>query len=324
MPSFILTKGERRQESDGIVTVDDILLHYERKFTSRFRWKGGPDNMPPDFMEKALYWVGGLGPVKIGSRQEVAPAIISLRGFYGEATYWTPSPPEGTAYPDKIMQAQDAAKHPMLYTGAFQYAIRPLCELMAEAYRCLNTTIHGLQQPVILSGTAGGELNLYEADKAVSGYTPKVYALDRTAITASVLDLGGKDHTQNLISTINALDCEILARMGIKSAGTEKASGVTTEETISITQELSLTIRQDFIRRQDWLQKVKDIMPGLSVEIAPELAIAEYVTDNDTGRTDTGTKDGTATDGGNPQRGNAYAVGKDNDTDSGGDDPAKK
>ena len=95
---------------------------------------------------------------------------------------------------------------------------------------------------------------------------------------ASVLDLGGKDHTQNLISTANAIDCEILCRMGIKSAGTEKASGVTTEETVSITQELQLINQADYERRKEWaeLPQIKKYFPELEVLPAPGLTVMEY------------------------------------------------
>ena len=100
---------------------------------------------------------------------------------------------------------------------------------------------------------------------------------------ASVLDLGGKDHTQNLISTINALDCEILARMGIKSAGTEKASGVTSEETLSITQELQLINQYDYELRKKWteLPQIRERFPDLEVVPAPGLQVMIYAGSGD-------------------------------------------
>ena len=63
--------------------------------------------------------------------------------------------------------------------------------------------------------------------------------------------------------------------MGIKSAGTEKASGVTTEETVSITQELSLQNRADLMLRQEWIEKVRDRFPDLSFRLAPELEVSD-------------------------------------------------
>ena len=124
---------------------------------------------------------------------------------------------------------------------------------------------------------------------------------------ASVLDLGGKDHTQNLISTINALDCEILARMGIKSAGTEKASGVTSEETLSITQELQLINQYDYELRKKWteLPQIRERFPDIEVIPAPGLQVMEYAAGSGTdkessvpGKGDDGIPD---REGGSPQ-----------------------
>lgn len=56
----------------------------------------------------------------------------------------------------------------------------------------------------------------------MDGYRPTIFTLDRTSAEAKVLDLGARDHTESIIKIINDADCEILARMGIKSPGTEK------------------------------------------------------------------------------------------------------
>lgn len=319
-PSFILSKGERRMMDEAVITCEDILYHYADVFATRFVWKKGPPRMPADFAERALFWTGGLGPVEIFGEEQIVPAVKALLGIYTEAVTWNPEPMEGSAYPPEIMRSQDATERPMLYTGSFAESIRPLCELMASAYRCLNTSIIGMQQPVVLQGAAGGEINAVEGDRAVNGYKPTVYALDKTGLQAQVLDLGGHDHTQNLIQTINALDCEILARMGIKSAGTEKASGITTEETLSINQELSLIIRRDYELRMQWLDKVKDRFPALQIEIAPELAIPEYAENGPgDGRQDNGTEEGSASAGGSDGREQPQTVAENRRSDGSSD-----
>ena len=132
-----------------------------------------------------------------------------------------------------------------------------------------------MSQPIAIQGVTGGEINIKEAEHTLLGRKLVVPTLDKTAMQASVIDLGGKDHTQNLISTINALDCEILARMGIKSAGTEKASGVTSEETLSITQELQLINKFDYDLRVKWcdLPQIRERFPDLKVTPSPSLGL---------------------------------------------------
>ena len=42
---------------------------------------------------------------------------------------------------------------------------------------------------------------------------------------------------------------------------------------MSITQELSLANRADLMLREEWIEKVKDRFPSLSVRLAPELEV---------------------------------------------------
>lgn len=314
-PTFYLTKGMRGQD-DGLVSIIDILQHYAEAFAHRIVWDGGPKDMPKGFIEKAIFWCGNVAPLRAFGESQITAAWTSLKGIYGQPISWIPVPPDAAEIPRDFMQQYDAFVYPVLHTEIpMAERIRPLCEMMASAYRCLLTTIISMQQPVVVQGAVGGEVNMVETGNKIRNGDLKIYTLDRTGMGASVLDLGGKDHTQNLIATINALDCEILARMGIKSAGTEKASGVTTEETISITQELSLTNRFDLEIRKKWLEdpKIKEMFPDLTVRLAPELEVIDdergYSDDErtsmsgseipgDADRRDGGSENGSEDDGG--------------------------
>ena len=276
-PSFILTKGERR-DGEGLILPEDLILHYAEIYSSRFQWKGTPEDMPPGFIEKSLFYTGGLGPVKaFGSEQLIAASPVLL-GIYAQPVTWEPVPAGGSNIPDSIMRQYKQDSDPSLYCTAMESQIRELCILMADTYNCLRQTVFSMAQPVVVQGTVGGEINIRQTERSLYGRKLSVPTLDRTGMQASVLDLGGKDHTQNLISTINALDCEILARMGIKSAGTEKASGVTSEETLSITQELQLINQYDYEIRQRWvnLPQIRERFPDLEVVPAPGLQVMIY------------------------------------------------
>ena len=62
-----------------------------------------------------------------------------------------------------------------------------------------------------------------------------------------------------------------MARFWIKSAGTEKASGGSPEESLSIAQELRLRLERDLEIRRRFCSEVQDVLPGLRVEPAPGL-----------------------------------------------------
>ena len=273
-PTFLLSKGERR-ETEGLILPEDILIHYSEVYASRFQWEGTPKDMPQGFIEKALFWTGGIAPVRAFGEEQLIASYPVLLGIYAQPVSWEPVPAGGSFIPPQLMREYKQSRDPMLHILPMAEQIRELCVLMADAYNCMKQSLFSMSQPVAIQGVTGGEVNIIESKDALLGRKLVVPTLDKTAMQASVIDLGGKDHTQNLISTINALDCEILARMGIKSAGTEKASGVTSEETLSITQELQLINKFDYDLRVKWseLPQIRERYPSLKVTPSPSLGV---------------------------------------------------
>ena len=273
-PSFLLSKGERKGV-EGLILPEDILLHYSEVYASRFMWEGTPKDMPQGFIERALFWTGGIAPARAFGEEQLIAAYPVMLGIYAQPITWEPIPAGGSIIPPQLMREYKQSREPMMFCMPMADQIRDLCILMADAYNCMKQTLFSMSQPIAVQGVVGGEINVMEAEQTLLGRKLLVPTLDKTAMQASVIDLGGKDHTQNLISTINALDCEILARMGIKSAGTEKASGVTSEETLSITQELQLINKFDYDLRVKWcdLPQIRERFPDLKVTPSPSLGL---------------------------------------------------
>ena len=88
-PSFLNTKAQRR-EGDGLILPEDLLLHYAEVYASRFQWKGAPKDMPLGFIEKALFFTGGIAPVKAFGEEQLIAAIPVLLGIYAQPVTWEP------------------------------------------------------------------------------------------------------------------------------------------------------------------------------------------------------------------------------------------
>ena len=265
-PYSVLSKGERN--AIDLLDTDALLAHYEDVYASRFRWLGGPEGMDPSWPERMLYRFGLLGTAEAFGSMQLAGGSVGLRGIYGQPLNWFPKC-DGVQIPEGWLQAHEGPTVYLHYIPAEE--ILPLCELMADAWRCMKSNIKGMSQPIVVQGTIGAELNAKECADSIDGWQPVIFTLDRTSAEAKAIDLGSKDHTESLIKTINDIDCEILARFGIKSAGTEKASGVSPEETLSIAQELRLRLEHDLDIRRRFCEQVQDVLPGLKVEPAPGL-----------------------------------------------------
>lgn len=267
--------------------------------------------MPLGFIERALFFTGCVGPFRAFGEEQLTAAYPVTLGIYSQPVTWEPVPSGGSIIPPQVMKQYRADRNPVIRCLPMAEQIRELCAVMARTYNCLNQTLLSMQQPVVLQGAVGGEINIRDTGNDLRLGKLLIPTLDKTGMQASVLDLGGKDHTQNLISTINAIDCEILARMGIKSAGTEKASGVTSEETLSITQELQLINSYDYELRQRWcsLPQIRERFPDLKVEPAPGLNVMEYAgsgnTDKESQVPDDGERGDTDRKGGPAETGHA-------------------
>ena len=265
-PYSVLSKGERN--ALDLLDTDALLAHYEDVYASRFRWEGGPEGMDPSWPERMIYRYGLLGVAEAFGEQQLAGGSIGLRGIYEQPLNWFPHC-DGTSIPEGWTKAHEG---PTVYVPFVPRSeTEPLCQIMAEAWRTMRQNVKGMAQPVVIQGTVGSELNVKECADAIDGFRPMIFTLDKTAVSPTAIDLGAKDHTESIIKVINDIDCEILARFGIRSAGTEKASGVTAEETLSIAQELRLRLERDLETRKRFCEAVQDKLPGLRVEPAPGL-----------------------------------------------------
>ena len=265
-PYSVLSKGERN--ALDLLDTDALLAHYEDVYASRFRWVGGPEGMDPSWPERMIYRYGLLGVAEAFGEQQLAGGSIGLRGIYEQPLNWFPHC-DGTSIPEGWTKAHEG---PTVYIPFIPRSeAEPLCQIMAEAWRTMRQNVKGMAQPVVIQGTVGSELNVKECADAIDGFRPMIFTLDKTAVSPTAIDLGAKDHTESIIKVINDIDCEILARFGIRSAGTEKASGVTAEETLSIAQELRLRLERDLETRRRFCDAVQDLIPGLRVEPAPGL-----------------------------------------------------
>lgn len=265
-PLSVLSKGERN--ALDLLDTPGLVAHYEDIFASRFRFENGPEGMEPDWPLRQIFRHGLIGTAEAFGEWQIAGGRIGLHGIYEQPLNWFPEC-DATVIPEGWMKAHEGPTAHLPFVPREE--IFPLCLLMAEAWRTMRQNIKAMAQPILVQGTAGAEINAKECKDAVDGFRPVVFTLDRSAVEPKAVDLGGKDHTESLIKVINDLDCEILARMGIRSAGTEKASGVTTEETLSIAQELRLRLEREYMIYDRFCREVQDRLPGLKVVVAPGL-----------------------------------------------------
>ena len=268
-PDFINTASQRKQEDSDVLPA--VREHYRRLYSSRFVYYGFPDDMPEGWPDECLFDVGGVGVKDSGIGRVVLSAVPVLRNVYGKPLSWVPSEvyATGRGLPWNLMEESDS---PALWVGGrFAGMIEHWLEVISTAMKTLHVNIAAMTTPVAVAGCSGLELNAYANIRDLKD--GKIYIPTTTDAAAgiSVIDLKVTDHTQALVNTIRAADAHILTMMGVLNAGTGRESGVTSEETGSISQELSMVMRHDLAQREDWCRRLSAYFgETFSVEVSPE------------------------------------------------------
>lgn len=264
-PTFLTSKKERKEGRNFY-----LLDRYLDIWKGLFKWEGLPEEVPEGFIEECLFTVGGVGCKRVPSLSDdplFLPAAASLFDWYGNPIEWVPSFGWYTVSQGLNVPIMEESNTPALVMGEpMQLKIEPYTQLMESALKVLDQNIIALAQPVIVEGVPGGELGTVTMLDNVLNVNRAIAAVQGSAIPIKVHNLEAQDHTQNLISTIRALDSEILAIMGVSNPGAEKASGITTVETTSQQEELNLRLDWELGRRKQFCDKVNKEY-GLSISV---------------------------------------------------------
>lgn len=278
-PLFLNTRGQRvkaEQESE-ILPYSDRIAHYADVFATRFEYDFSSEiDVPSDYIEKQIFFYGGVGLVDYDNDKKIIAGSSVLRDPWGRAITWLPRVAgwagNDLGKPEQLLKTRSVAADPFFDFKKPEFVkIEDFCIVQSRAYNTLNQCLLAMSQPILVDSSAGGELNAISRRDDLARGSTELLQFSGRGNGAKVLDLQGKDYTQNLISTINALDCEVLSVFGINSTGTAKSSGITTEESVAIRQELSLILRRDFEQRKKMCEYFSRNGFNISVKIAEPL-----------------------------------------------------
>lgn len=257
-PLFMTTKGQRND--DGGIYTGHIIDHYRAIAGGRYVYEGTPDGMPEGFIEDtALFYAPAVGCKKVKALGIViTPCEPSTLDVYGRPYDWIATPLNGMVPMSADADLFAASNDPCLWIGvSLADMIDPYIRIMSNAMMTLNSNIDGLQQPIIMSGYPGTELGMAVVKDEILGKKRFIPTTGANGLNLEVLDLKAQDHTQNLISTIDWCDARILEIMA-SSNGVEKASGITTMETVSGVQSVMQQLQAGLDKRRAWCDAVND------------------------------------------------------------------
>lgn len=280
-PFFIQSKAER----NAAETIEDLDLYplYSEKMKGMYEW-GIPSEVvgvPEGYIEECAFTHRGFGLVESKSQGWlIAPATSNIFTPYGIPAVWTPQFPNG-AVPNDL---KDKVYTPFWQTYAPCELIRPFVEGMARALNSLKQNLVILGQPVIIETPQASAKNGDVLETYIMAGDLIIPTIKKDLINASVLDLKGEDHTQNLINTYRMLDSEALTVLGISNPGSEKTSGITSEETLSGTQECTLAVMKGLDLRRRWCAQIeKETKLHFTVNLGKGYQLTQQETEKEEG-----------------------------------------
>lgn len=286
-PTFLNSKGDRNAEKGN--GLDDLVERYVRLFASRFTWSGLPDGCPPDFLERQLFFCGGVSAKKVkGLGVCLMGAAPSTLTIYATPARWLPTGIVGTVNTTSTSKSLwEESDTPVLYDGEpMMERIRPYLEIQRKALNALGCNLIGLTNPVMIECVPGAELNGKIIKNNLGAGDVFIPVIDRSALNANVLDLHATDHTSNLLGVIHDSDNTIMDLMYIR-ASMEKASGISTEEATASEEQNVIGMDMELRRRREWCDRINAAL-GTSFDVEASYYVsAGSDTDTDTGPEET-------------------------------------
>lgn len=275
-PSFLTTKGERKRATYYF----DPLERYRIIAKGIYAWDGLPDDVPEGYIEEAIFNYGAVSAKEVnGLGICIFPAAPKLYNIYGEPISWLPTGIRGIPQSVDIMSE---STNPVLWFGtSTAQRIEIFAGILKSALISLQQNVIALRQPIALDGNVGNSANACILSNELEEGEMYIPVIDGERLGVKVIDLMASDHTQSLISTYNAMDSEILTILGVRNVGTEKKSGITAEETLSVSQELTLTSNVGLIKRQKWCDRINSVLgTDFSVSVSPAYNMENVDSDN--------------------------------------------
>ena len=269
-PSFRTTKGERAGVVE-VIDTSDLEQIYRDVARGRFIWSGLPEDMPEGYIEDtALFYNAGVGIKPTSMGMVVLPAKPVSLTVYGTPNSWVPGNVPGLTGLEMDPELFAESDTPVLWMSmSVMDRIRPYLQVMARCLKVLNTNVGALSTPILINGRPdagdGGNLTGVLLKSDMLDGESFIPVIRGDGMPLDVLDLKVTDHTQNLISTMEAMHAKILEIMQ-SGDGVAKSSGITVEETVNGNQSVTQAADLELARRKAWADRINAEL-GLNVTV---------------------------------------------------------
>lgn len=257
-----------------------------------------PESMigiPPSFIENSLFWTGTIGLAKFRNQYILTPGVPVKWNIYYQPLTWNASPVDGINVPILKTELKDVQYPLLMLDDIPAYIVEGYIQAQGESLVATKQNAKGMQQPFMFSGN--GEVKMIAKDISnLKGYMIDALYLDNqnSVKPVEVLDTNVKNFLDPLTTFIDATDGWIASYLGIHAVGTQKASGITTQEAGSMEKRARARREKGLQVRQWWADRVSKATNG-EVQLGVKYNVA-YRDNNGTDEASVGDTDGSVRD----------------------------
>ncbi len=220
--------------------AESILYEYEVLAGTPYTYENLEDiGITKRHLESIIYWNThiGVGESSKGNKYVMGAKPV-MEDMYGEPYEWTPLTTNVSKLPDNIIKKYKTEEHQCIKLSEYSTAqiITDKCIWQASAYLSTNQNVISMRMPVVVTGVDSTVEMDFIDDAVVHGF--ELPYLGSKGVGVEALDLKPQNFLDPLTGYIDFLHNKTLAKLGIDALGTQKASGITTEEAVLILAEI--------------------------------------------------------------------------------------
>lgn len=242
-------------------TAQALLMDYERLAGTVYEYEGLEELDEPldrQYIESLMFWNTAIGITEGDYIMGGKPSVLRVSG---QPAQWTPVATNITTLPKRIIKKYNAEKFPCMKIANMSIAdsISDECILQASAYVSSGQNTIAMRTPVVVYGLEGSTEINYIKDGLTQGVSYVPYFAKGTAVSPAfgveALDLKAQNWLDPLTGFAEFMHTKILGKLGIDALGSQKASGITSEEATLILAQIR-GIREDGLEVREKLCKM--------------------------------------------------------------------
>lgn len=268
-PTWI-KRGQRATLAELSTSAASLMMDYERLASTIYIWEGLKEiGLTKRYLESVLFWNVAVG---ITEGNYVMGANIVVPDVTGEPYEWIPVATNITKLPTNIIRKYRTEQYPCMKVNNITTAdsIADECVLEASAYVSAGQNTIAMRTPIVVSGVDGSAEINYIKDGLTEGasYIPYLGKVkDGGGFGIEVLDMKTANYLDPLTGFAEFVHSKILAKIGIDALGSQKASGITSEEAVLILAQIR-GIREDGLEiREALCDMINEHIQGANVSV---------------------------------------------------------